>query len=90
MTTPNIHDELEDRIPANDHDLLIRVHERVTSIQSQIISYSENYKTLSKRVEDIERWKDNLMGKFSVIVVVASLIGGILSQIVISWTKVNL
>ena len=87
-----IQDEAEERLrPTDDHDLLIRVHERVTSIQQQL-STDKTQQALKdqerdRRIEALELWRSNLTGRFTVIVAASTLVGGFIVQLVTAWIR---
>lgn len=87
-TLPQTRHEGAESMQQSDHDTLIRVHERVVSIQDQLGSDRTSQKDLhagiEARVKAIESWKDNMSGRFIVIATVAAFVGSILATVVIN------
>lgn len=81
----------DNQFPATDHDTLIRVHERLISLQEQIASYergqSSLHNSIESRIKAIEQWKANLNGRFTVIATFSAFAGSILGAILINILK---
>lgn len=72
----------------SDHDTLIRVHERVVSINDQLgidrTNQKELHTNMETRVKTIETWKDNMSGRLAIIAIISAFAGSILATVVIS------
>jgi len=53
----------------NDHDLLIRIDERVADILKEI-------KSINGRLRAVEKWKWRISGGLTLLAVVVGLVGG--------------
>lgn len=79
----------------SDHDLLIRLDERTLSIEATIKAMAkENSERISKmeirlddletkRIQPLEAWKQNMMGRLTVIVTIAAFVASFLAQFIL-------
>ena len=58
----------------NDHDLLVRIDERVGDIQKDIVDLKDGLTTHAKRIGALERWRAYILGVSGVIAVVVSVV----------------
>lgn len=75
---------MPDNIPQSDHDLLIRVHERVTAIQQgmdgQKLSIAQN----RKDIEELQTWRARLEGQWKATARTSAIISSIISSVIAS------
>ena len=56
-------------MPENDHDLLIRIDERVLDILKEI-------KSINGRLRAVEKWKWRISGGLTLLALVVGIVGG--------------
>ena len=56
-------------MPDKDHDLLIRIDERVLDILKEV-------KSINGRLRAVEKWKWRISGALTLLALVVSLVGG--------------
>lgn len=92
---PSMMEQADDRLPASDHDLLIRIHERSTEHSSRLSKIEESqgelkqsiggrFEKIEIRLRALEDWKNNLQGRLGVVVAIASIVGGLVAQYLFS------
>ena len=62
----------------NDHDLLVRIDERVGDIQLDIEELKAGISTHCKRIGALERWRAYILGASGIIAFVVSIVAGVL------------
>ena len=64
-------------MPAKDHDLLIELTSDVKYIKDFIEANTKSISENSKRISNLESWKDNMDGRLKVFVGIAAFVGGL-------------
>jgi hypothetical protein len=87
-----LEDEADDlKRPNNDHDLLIRLHERIIALQQQIQAFIQSQSGLIVRVEKLEAAQASLSGEKTIYIWVrnffSSIVGGIIVGAVLYFTR---
>jgi hypothetical protein len=78
-----LQDEIEDqRRPTDDHDLLIRLHERIIALASTVQSFIINFNYYGKRIETLEQFKANQSGIQTTNIRNAAIITTIISSVI--------
>lgn len=79
---------MPDQLSQSDHDNIIRIHERLVSMDEKLNAEQRNqtklHDNLEARVKSVEDWKQNMSGRFAVIATVAAFAGSIVATIVIN------
>jgi CII-binding regulator of phage lambda lysogenization HflD len=78
-----IQDEAEDRIlPKDDHDLLVRIHERLIALKDNLRDSEQKVQNLSDRVGLLERWQQNQDGRQQAMIRQSATVSSIISTVV--------
>lgn len=72
-------------LPQSDHDLLIRVHERVMSLQQMLQVKTNEDAGREKRIEDLEKWRANMAGRLSVIASFSGALSGVVTALIVKY-----
>lgn len=78
-------DHDDDRmIPSNDHDWIIRIHERLVVLQQDRTVQVQVNTEHGKRIADLEQWRSNEAGQQMVRLRQAAITSSIISSVVSS------
>lgn len=79
-----IPEQMDDKILAGtDHDLLIRLHERIISLQSQLQTYMLANQDYGKRIDALEQFKASYAGTQSVNLRNNTILTTVLSGVIV-------
>ena len=89
MNSPDPISQRPETASLSDHDLLIRIDERTSHLGKSYIELAQlmsairteaevRDKALELRIDEITTWRANLMGKMTIVVGLASLVGTII------------